>query len=170
MSKHLTRDLDGLQRTVLAMAGLVEDAIYQATKSLRERDARIANLVVVGDAAVDAQENQIQEECLKILALHQPVAVDLRRIAAVFSITTDLERMGDLAVDIAERSIALSDTTDPAAIRFPIPDKLDRLTDLAAGLVRQALDSFVNLEPPTAVDTTGLPSAMASRSTMPRPS
>jgi phosphate transport system protein len=73
-----------------------------------------------------------------LLALHQPVAVDLRRITATFDATTDLERMGDLAVEIAERTVALADTP------FPIPDELVRMTDLTAGLVRQALDAFVN--------------------------
>src|SRR5437660_725572 len=139
MAKHLARDLEGLQRQILTLAGRVEEAVYNATQALQTRDADLAQEVVAGDAAVDVQENLIQEECLKILALHQPVAVDLRRIAAVFSITTDLERIGDLAVDIAERAAALVAFPRPA-----LPEKVHRLTDLVTSMVRQALDAFVH--------------------------
>jgi phosphate transport system protein len=141
MAKHLARDLEGLQRQILTLAGRVEEAVYNATQALQNRDPALAREVVAGDAAVDVQENLIQEECLKILALHQPVAVDLRRIAAVFSITTDLERIGDLAVDIAERASSLVEFPRPA-----IPDKFLRLTDFVTSMVRQALDAFVHLD------------------------
>src|SRR5262245_65981166 len=105
MSKHLVRDLENLQREILGLAGLVEDAIYRAIQALQERDVALARQVIDGDTQIDLKENLVHEECLKILALHQPVAVDLRRTAAVFMINTDLERMGDLAVDIAERAL-----------------------------------------------------------------
>ncbi len=141
MAKHLARDLEGLQRQLLTLAGRVEEAVYDATRALQTRDARLAQEVIAGDAAVDLQENLIQEECLKILALHQPVAVDLRRTAAVFSITTDLERIGDLAVDIAERAAALAGFPAP-----PTPEKVHRLTDIVTAMVRQALDAFVHLD------------------------
>ncbi len=146
MGKHLARDLDDLQRRVLAMAGKVEEAIYAAIQALRERDAALARRVIAGDEVIDAFENEIYEECLKVQALHQPVAVDLRRIATTFMVNTDLERMGDLAVDIAERAEAL----DSMAIVPAIPDKLVRMTDLTAGMVRQALDAFTNLDAPLA--------------------
>ena len=141
MAKHLARDLEGLQRQILTLAGRVEEAVYNATQALHNRDADLAQEVIAGDAAVDVQENLIQEDCLKILALHQPVAVDLRRIAAVLLITTDLERIGDLAVDIAERAVALVGHPRPA-----IPDNFLRLTDFVTSMVRQALDAFVNLD------------------------
>jgi phosphate transport system protein len=141
MAKHLARDLEGLQRQILTLAGRVEEAVYNATQALQNRDAALAEEVIAGDVAVDVQENLIQEECLKILALHQPVAVDLRRTAAVFSITTDLERIGDLAVDIAERAVALVAFPKP-----PIPEKVSRLTDIVTSMVRQALDAFVQLD------------------------
>jgi phosphate transport system protein len=141
MAKHLARDLEGLQRQILTLAGRVEEAVYNATQAIQNRDPALAQEVIAGDVAVDVQENLIQEECLKILALHQPVAVDLRRIAAVFSITTDLERIGDLAVDIAERATALVGFPRP-----PIPDNFLRLTDFVTSMVRQALDSFVHLD------------------------
>jgi len=139
MAKHLARDLDRLQKLILGMARLVDEAVGRATQALQTRDANIAREVLIADADIDEHENQIQDECLKILALNQPVAGDLRRIAAVFAITTDLERIGDLAVDISERAIALSEVSE-----FPIPDKFLRLTDFVTSMVRQALEAFVN--------------------------
>jgi phosphate transport system protein len=141
MAKHLQRDLDNLQRDLLALAGLVEGAIHKAIRALQERDDALAREVIAGDSQIDREENHIDEECLKLLALHQPVAVDLRRIVAAMMINTDLERMGDLAEEIAERALHLS---RPPLL--PIPEKLQRMTDLTTMMVRQSLDSFVNLE------------------------
>jgi phosphate transport system protein len=140
MAIHLLRDLDELQRDLLALAGLVEEAIHKATRSLQTRNVALAREIIAGDVQIDNEDNLINEECLKILALHQPVARDLRRIVAVMMITTDLERMGDLAEEIAERSLALA-----AGPNFPIPDKLGRMADLTTMMVRQSLDSFVTL-------------------------
>ncbi len=142
MSKHLQRDLESLHQKLLALAASVEESIYAATRALRERDCALARRVIDGDAQIDAEENRIEEECLKVLALHQPVAVDLRRIVAVLKINTDLERMGDLAEDIAGRALHLA--REPAV---PIPEKLGRLAELAARMVRRGLDSFVDLNP-----------------------
>ena len=108
MSKHLERDLDNLQRDILAMASAVEEAIHRAIRALQDSQVHLAEEVIAGDSSIDQEENQVEEECLKILALHQPVAVDLRRITAALKINTDLERMGDLAEDIAERAIQLA--------------------------------------------------------------
>jgi phosphate transport system protein len=145
MAKHLQRDLDNLQRDLLALAGLVEGAVHKAIRALQQRDAGLAREVIAGDGQIDTEENHIDEECLKILALHQPVAVDLRQITSVMLINVDLERIGDLAEDIAERAIEL---TQPPLL--PIPEKLQRMTDLTTMMLRQALDSFVNLSPPQA--------------------
>jgi phosphate transport system protein len=141
MSKHLERDLDDLQKDLLALAASVEEAIGKAIRALQERDVPLAEEVIDGDNDIDEEENHIEEECLKVLALHQPVAVDLRRVTAVILINTDLERMADLAEDIAERAIALARL--PV---IPIPADLQRMTDLASSMVRQALDAFVNLD------------------------
>jgi phosphate transport system protein len=140
MSKHLQRDLDDLQRDLLRLASLVEAAVYQAIRALRDRDAALARAVIAGDAQIDQEENHIDEECLKVLALHQPVAGDLRRIVAVMMITTDLERMGDLAEEIAERALRLA-----APPPFAIPHKLQLMADLTTAMVRRSLDAFVNL-------------------------
>ena len=140
MAKHLQRDLDNLQHDLLALAGLVEAAVHKSIQALQERDVNLAREVIAGDTQIDREENHIDEECLKILALHQPVAVDLRRIIAAMMINTDLERMGDLAEEIAERAIHLA---HPPLL--PIPEKLQHMTDLTTMMVRQSLDSFVNL-------------------------
>jgi len=141
MAKHLQRDLNNLQRDLLTLAGLVEESIHKAIRSLQTRDVRLAQEVIAADPQIDLEENHISEECLKLLALHQPVAVDLRRIVAAMMITTDLERMGDLAEEIAERAIALA---SPPIL--PIPSRLQRMTDLTGVMVRHSLDAFVNLD------------------------
>lgn len=144
MSKHLERDLERLQKRIVNFAGLVEEAIYKAVQALQEHNVTLANEVINGDGRIDEMENSITEDCLKMLALHQPVATDLRRIATTFMITTDLERMGDLAKHIAEGAQVLS--APPVAI----PNKMLKMTDVTTSLVRQSLDSFVNLDCPLA--------------------
>lgn len=139
MSKHLHRDLENLQRDILTLAAGVEESIYKAIRALQERDAELAQQVIVGDNQIDQQETHVEEECLKLLALHQPVAVDLRRIATVLKINTDLERMADIAGDIAERAVALARMKPLAP-----PDNLQRMTDLTTSMVRQSLDAFVH--------------------------
>ena len=140
MAKHLQRDLDSLQKDMLALAGLVEGAVHKSILALQTRDAELAREVIDGDGRIDNEENHIDEECLKILALHQPVAVDLRLIAAAMLINVDLERIGDLAEEIAERAIHLA---EPPLL--PIPERLQRMTDLTTMMLRQALDAYVNL-------------------------
>jgi phosphate transport system protein len=139
--KHFQRDLEQLQRDVLSLAGSVEEAVSSATRALRISDVALAQRVIEGDEEIDALQNHVDEECLKVIALHQPVAVDLRRIATVFMINTDLERMADLAVDIAERAVALA--------KLPpvhVPDRLEQMTDVTNSMVRQSLDAFVTFD------------------------
>ncbi|NBR06633.1 MAG: phosphate transport system regulatory protein PhoU [Planctomycetes bacterium] len=141
MSKHLERDLDDLQKNILGLASLVEKALSLSITALRDRNPDIARSVIQGDMQIDKEENQINEDCLKILALHQPVAGDLRRCTAALMIITDLERMGDLAEEISERAIQLC--SPPL---FPIPEGLQRMADMTTIMVRQSLDAFVNLD------------------------
>lgn len=141
MAIHLQRDLEKLQQELIALAASVEDAIQKAIRALSKRDAALAQEVIDGDPEIDREENQLEEECLKILALHQPVAVDLRRIAAALKINTDLERMADLAEDIAERVMHLAQFTP-----LTIPVRLRGMADLTTTMVRQSLDAFVNLD------------------------
>jgi phosphate transport system protein len=139
--KHFERDLARLQAGLLAMAGDVEAALHKAIRALHDRDAGLARQVIEGDSAIDQEENQVEEECLKCLALHQPVAVDLRLIVAALKINTDLERMADLAEDIAERVLHLA-KLPPIAV----PENLQRMTDLTTTMVRQSLEAFINLD------------------------
>jgi phosphate transport system protein len=145
MSKHLERDLDNLQRDLITLASSVEEAIQKATSALKDRQSDVAEEVIAGDNQIDQEENQIEDECLKMLALHQPVAVDLRRITAALKINAELERIADLAEDIAERALHLARLPS-----IPVPDKLQRMADLAASMLRQSLDAFVNLDAPLA--------------------
>lgn len=141
MTKHLQRDMENIHREILELSTMVEEMIDLAFRALRERKLDLARSVVQGDEEIDRREVHIEEECLKILALHQPVAIDLRRVATVMKNNVDLERIADLAVNIGERAISLAAYPD-----FPIPAKLDRMVDLATLMVRSALDSFVDLD------------------------
>jgi phosphate transport system protein len=141
MAKHLQRDLDNLQRDLLTLAGEVEEAIGQSIRALQDRNADLAKAVIAGDSRIDQEENHVEEECLKILALHQPVAVDLRRIIVALKINTDLERMGDLAEDIAERALHLTGLPP-----VHVSEQLQRMTDLSTMMVQQSLDAFVHLD------------------------
>jgi phosphate transport system protein len=141
MSKHLQRDLTELQRDLIALAAGVEEQLHKAVQALRERQPSLARQVIDGDNVIDEEENHIEEECLKALALHQPVAIDLRRITSALKINAELERMADLAEDIAERALHLATLS-----RIPVPAKLDRMTDLTTSMVRQSIDAFVNLD------------------------
>jgi phosphate transport system protein len=141
MAKHLQRDLENLQRDLITLAASVEEAIHKAIRSLQDRERILAQQVIDGDTEIDQEENHIEEECLKMLALHQPVAIDLRRIIAALKINSDLERMADLAEDIAERAQCLARMPT-----VPVPDKLQQMTDLTTLMVRQSLDAFVQLD------------------------
>ncbi len=141
MSKHWDRDLADLQRRLLVMAGAVEEAIHLGIRALRERDAALAQRVIAGDASIDQEENQVEEECLKMLALHQPVATDLRRVIAALKINTDLERMADLAVNIAERAAVLA-----ALPPLAVPAHVAPMADRTVAMVRKSLDAFVGMD------------------------
>ena len=141
MSKHLQRDIDLLHTELLSVSSMVEDMIDKATQALASRRYDLADEVVKSDEYVDRHEVHVEEECLKMLALHQPVAVDLRRIATVMKVNNDLERIADLAVSIAQRAQAMDEF--PA---FAIPDRLPRMVVLATQMVRGAMNAFVNMD------------------------
>lgn len=141
MSKHLERDLEQLERDLLAQSAKVEEMIRTACRALCERRADLAYSLFSREGEINQREVTIEEECLKILALHQPVAVDLRRTAIVLKINSDLERIADLAVNIAERTQAIA--THP---ELEIPAALERMVVVAISMVRDALDSFVDLD------------------------
>jgi phosphate transport system protein len=141
MSRHLQRDIESLNTGLLSISSMVEDMIDKATQALTDRRYDLADAVVNSDEYVDEHEVHVEEECLKMLALHQPVAVDLRRIATVMKVNNDLERIADLAVSIAQRAKAMDEF--PA---FPIPEALPRMVVLATQMVRGAMNAFVNMD------------------------
>ena len=141
MSIHLHRDMEKLQKRVIALAGDVEDRVDKAVRALFNRDAEVATKLINSDTAIDLEENEIEEQCLKILALHQPVAIDLRRVASIFKINSELERMADLAANIAERVYALT-----RAPEIHIPHGFQHMADTTNSMVREALDSFINID------------------------
>ncbi len=102
MSLQMQSEMDRVKRMVLSLSALAEHRLNQAIKALHQRDAQLAQSVIDGDADVDDAEVEVEEECLKCLALQHPVASDLRFIVAVLKITNDLERIGDLAANIAQ--------------------------------------------------------------------
>jgi phosphate transport system protein len=137
MTKHLRTDLGSLERRILALGARVEQAVRHSIAALTTRRAGLALEVISGDVEIDREEVRLEEDCLKVLALHQPVANDLRFVAACLKITNDLERIGDLAVNISKRAASL-DHSPMAA-----PAVLAPLTEQTATMVRQSLDAFV---------------------------
>lgn len=140
MSKHLEREIENLKKRVLALSATVEDNVYKAVRALTERNSSLAEEVIASDDRdIDQTEIEIEEECLKVLALHQPVAGDLRFIVAILKINSDLERMGDLAVNIAERAAFLA-----SRARVEIPLDLALMAEKTKEMVRRSLDALVN--------------------------
>lgn len=141
MNMHLRREIESLKRRILSLSAVVEQRVREAVKSVEERDAELARIVIDGDPDIDRVEVEVEEECLKILALHQPVAADLRFIVAVLKINNDLERIGDLAVNIAERAAYLAAYDRPGVL-------LDFPGMAAKGqeMLRESLDALVNLD------------------------
>ncbi|HUU46167.1 MAG TPA: phosphate signaling complex protein PhoU [Acidobacteriota bacterium] len=142
MTRHLHRDLDGLKKELLAMGTLVEEATSKAILALVNRRPELAEEVRCGDKLIDIREVEVEEHCLKVLALHQPVAHDLRFIVAVMKVNNDLERMGDLAVNIAERAAFLT-AHDPIAV----PLRIQELGEKVRAMVRGSLDALINRDP-----------------------
>lgn len=141
MSKHLQRDIEQIRRDLLAQFGLVEKLVDDAVRTLVDGRQDLADTVLRADRAVDEREVLIEEHCLKTLALHQPVAIDLRWIATVVKINADLERIADLACNITERAQELYQYSD-----FPIPDQVSQMVRLSMTMMKKALDAFVDLD------------------------
>jgi len=136
--KAYEAELTALREQLLEMGGLVEAAIAQSVTAVVERDTKMAEQVKLQDRVVNRMEVAIDQSCRRILALRQPAASDLRFITTALKIVTDLERMGDLAVNIAERGL---DLAQAPALR-PVHD-LARLAELSEGQLKKALDAFV---------------------------
>ncbi|NQU39776.1 MAG: phosphate signaling complex protein PhoU [Lentisphaerae bacterium] len=139
MTMHLIHELEQLKRETFSLVALVEENLSLAVKSVQTRDEQEARAVVGRDVAIDAAEVAVEEECLKLLALHQPVAIDLRFIVAVLKLTNDLERIGDLAVNIAERAIVLCSLPE-----VPVPFDFSTMAIKATLMLKQSLDALVS--------------------------
>lgn len=146
MSMHLHRAIEGLKKKILELSALVEESVHKAVKAVETRDGRLAFEIEESDSKIDLAEVEVEEECLKILALHQPVATDLRFIVAVLKINNDLERIGDLAVNIADRASALSRITAPAQAHIDFQG----LEGKVLQMLRNSLLSLVSLDEPLA--------------------
>jgi len=139
MTVHMKNEIDKLKKKILAFCVQVEEQLWHAVKAIKERDRDLARQVIDRDTSIDKQEVNIEEECLKILALYQPVAIDLRFIVTVLKINNDLERIGDLAVNVAERAVFLSDQP-----KIDISIDLLEMAHAAQSMLKRSLDALVN--------------------------
>jgi phosphate transport system protein len=138
METHFQKELQELKQDLLKMAALVEEAINTAVQSLVKRDSNLAQKTFEGEDQINRMEIAIEEKCLKLLALRQPMAADLRFITSAMKIITDLERMGDQAVNIGERAISLNQ--EPQLKRYiDIP----KIAEITQSMLKDVLDAFV---------------------------
>lgn len=142
MSWHFQKEFGKLKQKILTLSTYVEENVQRSVKSVEDRDAKLAEKVIDKDAVIDQMEIDVEEECLKILALHQPVAVDLRFLVAMLKINNDLERIGDLAVNIAERTVFLS-TQPKVSSRINFTE----MSKQVQKMLTMSLDAVVNIDP-----------------------
>ncbi|MCR9200608.1 MAG: phosphate signaling complex protein PhoU [Planctomycetaceae bacterium] len=141
MSQHFHKEMEHLHRNILAMCSSVEENINEAVNGLKNRSSGLAEELKIRDREVNDLDVRIEEECLKILALYNPVANDLRRVCSVLKIIGELERVGDLAVSIAERSAAIA--VHPS---FPLPMRLSEISRESLTMLHDSIDSYVELD------------------------
>jgi phosphate transport system protein len=142
ITRHFDRELGNLRQDLLRMAALAETAVGKSVESVTNRDSDRAREVIIDDITLNRMELAIEEQAFKLLALRQPVATDLRLTVAAMRIATELERIGDQAVNIAERALELNSRPP---LELPIDIKL--MADIALGMVRTSIDAFVNQDP-----------------------
>jgi phosphate transport system protein len=141
MTRHIERQIESLKERILRVGTMVEEAISKSITALINRDVNLAQRVMANDEEIDRMEVEVEEECLKILALYQPVAADLRFVVAVLKINNDLERMGDLAKNIAKRVAQL------AGREIELPAEIRSMAMQAQEMVKQCLDAVVRGDP-----------------------
>jgi len=146
MPRHFDQELDGLKQKLLVMATTAEEAVQKSVASVITRNSDLARDVITDDIQLNNVELEIEEQAFKLLALHQPVATDLRLIIATMRIATTLERIGDQGVNIAERALELNNA---APVELSID--LKKLADLTLGMVRMSIDAFVQQDPKLAM-------------------
>lgn len=141
MPSILQREIEKLKKHILSLGAMVEKNVDMAVKALKTKDKAVSENIIAADKKVDEYEVEIEEECLKVLALHQPVAVDLRFITSIMKINNDLERIGDEAVNIAERVIYIA-SSEP--MQVDIDYKI--MTEKTRFMLKSSLDALVNLD------------------------
>jgi phosphate transport system protein len=146
MPKHLDHEIDNLKKQILSLAAFVEESVAKSVAAIHARDADLGQQVIDFDSHIDALEVEVEEECLKLLALHQPVAHDLRFIVACIRLNSDLERIGDLAVNIGERAVFLAGVAEASEK----PLDVGAMARLVRRMLSDALNALVNLDPPLA--------------------
>lgn len=142
MTRHIERQIEHLKQKILLLGTLVEEAISKSITALINRDASLAQRVMSSDDEIDRMEVEVEEECLKMLALYQPVAADLRFVVAALKINNDLERMGDLAKNIAKRVSQLCNG-EPCEL----PPEIRTMAMKSQEMVKHCLDAVVNADP-----------------------
>ena len=147
MSIHLQREIERVKKNLLALGAIVEEQVQVAVQAMLERDVVLAQTVEDRDNDIDHREVEIEEECLKILALHQPVAIDLRFIIAVMKINNDLERIGDLAVNISRKAVSFAGEP-PIEVAFDIAGMWEK----AQRMLHDSIDAMVNMDSRLAAD------------------
>ena len=148
MAVLMEKELTDLKKLLLALSAEVEGRVKMAVQALLTADRKLAQKVKGGDSQIDNLEIELEEECLKVLALHQPVAADLRFIVSILKINNDLERVADFAVNIAERAIDLS-----GVIKIECPYDVARMAELVEKMLKMALDSLVEKDTRLARET-----------------
>jgi phosphate transport system protein len=141
MLHYWQREIDNLKKLILSLGALVEEQIQRAMSSLERRDETLANEVIMKDREIDSLEIVIEEECLKILALYQPVAKELRFVVAVLKMNNDLERMGDLAANMAKRAKYLA-TKEKIELVY----EFSAIAEKTQAMVKKSLDALVNTD------------------------
>lgn len=141
MSVHLHKEIENLKKSILTLGGAVEERVRKAVSSVLNRKSELAKQVIESDNEIDRMEIGIEEDCLKTLALHQPVAGDLRMIVAILKINNDLERIGDMAVNIAERSLSLISSSQKCG-PFSIPEMAQK----SEAMLSKSLDALVRVD------------------------
>ncbi len=141
MSEHMKREIDRLKKNLLSLGAVVEENVRNAVTSVENRDPDLAQQAIDADHRIDQLEVDLEEECLKILALHQPVAIDLRFLVSILKINNDLERIGDLAVSIAKRGVYLACQKD-------LVTKLSfrEMETQVQTMLRESLESVVSMD------------------------
>ena len=148
MSLHFERELERLKQQVVALGGLVEESVLKAVQAVSDNSETLASEVITLDHRIDEAEVEVEEACLKIMALYQPVAIDLRFIVAVLKINNDLERIGDLSVNIAKRVALINQ--EPGD--FTIPPEILRMAEASRDMLRFCLDALVRQDKKLALD------------------